>query len=92
MDKVISSQDQQGNHVAWLMRCPGCDQIHVFDARWEFNGDLGKPTFSPSHLIIEGPNIKRCHLFVRNGQIEFCQDSQHVLAGKTVSMLDASEI
>ena len=29
-----------------------------------------------------------CHLFVRNGMIEYCADSSHELAGKTVPMID----
>lgn len=30
----------------------------------------------------------RCHLFVKAGKIEFCSDSTHALAGKTVDMPD----
>lgn len=35
-----------------LFRCPGCDdnhQIHV--GTWTFNGDLERPTFTPSLLV-----------------------------------------
>lgn len=35
-----------------LFRCPGCNdnhQIHV--GTWVFNGDLERPTFSPSVLV-----------------------------------------
>lgn len=35
-----------------LFRCPGCDdnhQIHV--GTWTWNGDLDRPTFSPSVLV-----------------------------------------
>lgn len=31
-----------------------------------------------------------CHYFIRNGQIEFCSDSTHTLAGQTVSLPDLS--
>lgn len=41
--------------------CPGCKKYHVLDARWAFNGDLEKPTFSPS-----GPG-KTCSLLIRTG-------------------------
>lgn len=34
----------------------------------------------------------RCHCFVRDGQIEFCGDSEHELAGKTVEMIDDEEV
>lgn len=37
--------------VGYIIMCPGCDQDHLFDVkRWTFNGDLEKPTFSPSML------------------------------------------
>lgn len=65
---------------------------------WVFNGDAENPTFSPSVLhtwgrevdpsfVDEGPGDSgRCHYFIRNGQIEFCGDSTHELAGKTVPL------
>ncbi len=59
---------------------------------WGFNGSLEKPTFSPSLLntwnIGVGQLVKKCHLFVREGKLEFCSDSTHRLAGKTVEMAD----
>jgi hypothetical protein len=30
----------------------------------------------------------RCHLFVRNGKIEYCGDCTHDLAGRTVDMIE----
>jgi hypothetical protein len=33
-----------------------------------------------------------CHSFVRDGRIEFCADSTHALAGKTVDLADIVEI
>lgn len=62
---------------------------------WSFlRRDLDKPTFSPSLLNTwdfndKGQSQQRCHLFVRDGQIVFCPDSTHRLAGKTVDMLEA---
>ena len=35
-------------------RCPGCKTSHHVDARWKFNGDYDRPTFSPSVLITSG--------------------------------------
>ncbi len=59
---------------------------------WTFNDDMDRPTFSPSLLCrwTEGEEHtpKRCHLFVRDGRIEFCGDCTHELAGKTVEMED----
>jgi len=57
---------------------------------WEFNGDVDKPTFSPSILVRhhEWTVEKVCHSFVRDGKIEFLNDCTHELAGKTVPMED----
>lgn len=61
---------------------------------WQFNGDLERPTFSPSLLIYEGRypdgtlGYPRCHSFVRAGEIQYCSDSGHDLAGQTVEMVD----
>lgn len=37
-------------YMAYWWWCPGCDRAHIFDDRWQFNGDLDKPTFTPSYL------------------------------------------
>ena len=61
---------------------------------WTFNGDMDNPTFGPSLLIYEGRfedgelSHPRCHLFVRNGKIQYCPDCGHDLKGKTVDMAD----
>ncbi len=61
---------------------------------WKFNGDLEKPTFSPSLLVYEGRyedgtiGHPRCHSFVRDGQIQFLGDCGHKLAGQTIDLLD----
>jgi hypothetical protein len=55
---------------------------------WTFNGDMENPTFTPSLLIHEAkwPDGEvahpRCHLFVRNGKIDYCNDCGHAYAGK----------
>lgn len=65
---------------------------------WEFDGNSQRPTFKPSLLCFttvkkDGeetqPPVRRtiCHLFVRDGQIEYCGDSPHELSGKTVQMV-----
>lgn len=66
------------------VQCPACGYEHPFHvgrpnssgAQWSFNGDMERPTFSPSMLCMpDGP--KRCHSFVRDGQIQFLSDSWH---------------
>lgn len=35
-----------------LFRCPGCDDNHqIYVGTWTWNGDLERPTFSPSVLV-----------------------------------------
>ena len=80
----------------WGFHCPGCKCGHAFakDGRWTFNGNMARPTFSPS-LVVRGAAVEnhvhgaskfhgRCHLFVRDGMIQFLGDCAHELAGKTV--------
>lgn len=31
--------------------CPGCKEMHVVGAGWEFNGDYDRPKFTPSILV-----------------------------------------
>jgi len=61
---------------------------------WSFNGNMDRPTFSPSLLIYEGKwddgtvAHPRCHSFVRDGRIQFLNDCGHNLAGQTVELPD----
>ena len=50
---------------------------------WTFDGNEESPTFAPSINI-----VGRCHYHIRAGRIEFCGDSKHALAGKTVNLPD----
>lgn len=72
--------------------CPGCKSIHViYTPRWSFDGNVEKPTFSPSIRIFtradDGiPEVTECHYHIRNGVIEFCGDSAHELKGQNVPL------
>lgn len=93
----------QGDVRKMLMHwCPGCDGPHGITIEgigvpvWTFSGDYERPTFNPSILCFtshEGgkplPVRKTlCHYFIRDGNIEFCSDSPHALAGRTVELPD----
>jgi hypothetical protein len=63
---------------------------------WQFNGNMEKPSFTPSLLNTgnyynekTGQNdIEcRCHLFVTDGKIQYCSDCTHELAGQTVELI-----
>ena len=78
--------------------CPGCKEMHVFyvtrpiskGARWTWDGNTVKPTFSPSMNISCGPwddgTVDRCHYFLRGGMIQFLGDCTHELRGQTVAL------
>ncbi len=73
--------------------CPGCNMYHSFTVErttdgplWTWNGDMDKPTFSPSLGINMSNPEYRCHSFVRDGKIQFLSDSYHKFAGQTVGM------
>ncbi len=99
--KQVLNSDKQ--HYGWKFYCPGCaqwdepdhgrlHQVHVVDRTWTFNGDMDKPTRSPSVLVTgefwhDGVKREmRCHSFVRDGRIEFLGDCSHSLAGQTVEL------
>jgi hypothetical protein len=35
----------EGAYFHW---CPACEEMHILPDSWHFNGDLNRPTFSPS--------------------------------------------
>ena len=84
--------------VQVLFHCPGCGGTHAYwlsqpeghsGPIWHLSGTKERPTLDPS-LRVRGASRKGkeycCHLFIRNGLIEYCGDSTHELAGKTVPM------
>lgn len=88
----IKRYEYDGN-VSYVFRCPGCKKLHIFVTKskdgqcptWQFNGNEDVPTFSPSLLNTDNKS-ERCHLFVRDGKIEYLSDCTHHLAGQTVEM------
>lgn len=92
-----------GNGVNFLhFRCPGCNRVHGVSVNgshaWGWNGNVDKPTFTPSVLVTwpANPNAeeefkewrteRRCHSFVTDGRIQFLNDCTHALAGQTVDL------
>lgn len=61
---------------------------------WGFNGNLDRPTFTPSVLSRWNawtgrdtpPRDCVCHSFVTDGRIQFLPDCTHALAGQTVDL------
>jgi len=80
-----------------LWYCPGCEEMHGVPVRgdhaWGWNGSLESPTLTPSVLINVGrsnPTAHLCHIFMRDGKIQFLADCTHHLAGQTVNMEEDS--
>jgi hypothetical protein len=97
MPKVERLTDQDGETECWHFECPGCGIGHAPYTKnrpgaptWTFNGDIEKPTFSPSLLVrwqfSNGKPTKVCHSFIRHGKIEFLSDCTHALAGQTIEL------
>lgn len=98
-----------GGYGHW---CPGCESGHEINvdkpnhsgARWTFDGNAQRPTFTPSVNIKWGrfadPNYKPveghdhsgvCHYNITSGRIIFHGDSTHKLSGQTVDLPDMPE-
>lgn len=95
MPKVEPINNSKGEFAGYIFDCPGCGSHHVYEIpRWQFNGDVDNPTFSPSLKATWnwGPEreAKCCHFFVRNGRIEYCGDCTHDMAGQTVEMAEVN--
>lgn len=85
--RVVTHQDETS---VWFW-CEGCKTHHrIVTPRWGFNGDVERPTFTPSVLVTyeEGEKFtpKRCHSFVTDGRIQYLDDCTHELKGQTVDL------
>lgn len=83
------------------IKCPGCDHVLETDENsnphWKFNNNFESPSFIPSLLVKTGKYVDPkfedddnlssvCHSFIRDGKIEFLNDSTHHLSGQTVEL------
>lgn len=79
-----------------VVHCPGCNIGHPFRVKsnnanrpsWTWNGDMHKPTFTPSMLVNGHDESSRCHSFVTDGKIQFLGDCFHDLKNTTVDLPD----
>lgn len=84
--------------------CPACGCYHYFPKKvkpeipgWTWNGDMDKPTFTPSMVVRVGPfpdsskyagQIRVCHSVVSDGKITYLHDCSHNMKGQTVEIPD----
>jgi Family of unknown function (DUF6527) len=71
---------------------------HAKRPAWGWNGDMVKPTFSPSILVTYPANLNAseefsewrtdrvCHSFITDGNIQFLGDCTHELANQIVPL------
>ena len=95
-------RDAEGGRLHFW--CPGCGGVHGINVgegpgpRWGWNGNVNKPTFTPSIHVRTGRAVdpafqpepgdppEVCHSFVTDGRIQFLGDCTHALAGQTVDL------
>jgi len=91
------TKDRQYISADYTFFCPGCKKYHGVwttnrndnQAIWQFNGDINKPTVSPSLLVrfsYSDGSSAICHSFIREGKIEFLSDCTHELANQTIEL------
>ena len=93
MSKVCIYTRSGGGRLASIF-CPGCGNEHPFTVdkidekgnMWDWNGDVDKPTFSPSMLVNKDTPALRCHSFVEGGKIRFLKDCFHELRDTIVDL------
>lgn len=93
MAKVKTLRNPSGTVELQCIYCPACEGHHGLDKRWTFNGDMEKPTFSPSLLVHESRSgiQPRCHSFITDGKIQYLDDCTHKLAGQTIELPDIED-
>lgn len=101
MKSMIRHVDDHGKKYDCLaFVCPGCINmmggtgLHMLAVNttvkspsWDWNGDLEKPTLTPSILTGRGSD-KICHSYLTDGKFVFLDDCNHELVNQTVEMLD----
>lgn len=93
--KISRLRERTDGSFRYWFWCPGCDGAHQFvvgdgdGPRWKFNDSMESPTFTPSLLNTRAGH--RCHLFLKDGELDFCKDCDHELAGQKVELPDLPE-
>ena len=92
MDPFYVTEDGKEVIQGYWFFCPGCHCSHPVHIRgnnkWWFNGNIESPSFMPSlRVIADGYHIG-CHSVITDGMINYCSDSDHMLAGQSVAMPD----
>lgn len=101
MKAMVRTVNDHGlEYICLMFVCPGCvdmvggSGLHMLPVNspgkspvWEWDGNLIRPTVSPSILTGKG-TTDICHSFLRNGIFQFLDDCVHSFAGKSVEIPD----
>ena len=92
--KVLKVSDSDRGR--YIFYCPGCGENHYFDTIgkspvWCFNGNEISPIVFPSIISYDINKNPVCHLFIRNGRIQYLKDCIHSMRGGTIEMTDMNE-
>jgi hypothetical protein len=104
VSKARDVRNADGSLYGWSVRCPACDEMHVFPAKmndaspgWAFNGNYDRPSFTPSLRLTwreadpSDPNPlsgKMCHSVLTDGIWNYCDDCTHALRGQKAQAPD----
>lgn len=93
VSKVLRSVDLGAGRRGYAHWCQPCGCAHAIstegaEPRWTFDGNVDRPTFSPSVKVTGGARGSDhvCHYFIEAGVIKYCGDSTHTLAGQNVDL------
>lgn len=88
--KLQAFTDGDGNK-GYHHFCPGCNLLHNIwtsgKVAWAFNGNMDKPTFTPSVHHSTNKNTI-CHYNITAGDILFHEKSTHPLKSQRVGLPD----
>lgn len=80
--KTAWTEKEKQDYEAWCRR----NQFTIRFPTWTFNGDVTRPTFSPSVHVSPHQPYRTCHSYIRDGKIQYLSDSWHHLRGQTIDL------
>lgn len=94
MAKFYQLDNHRLGEPDYYFHCPGCGCDHGIwtlehgGPIWQFNGNIQKPTISPSILVTYQTQTHKdiCHSFIKDGFIEYLGDCTHKLANQTIEL------
>lgn len=83
-------ESEDGIEVLICVHCPACGYDHPFRIKgdgpsWSWNGDMVRPTFTPSMMCSKG-TPRQCHSNVTDGHIAYHGDCWHDKKGQILPL------